>query len=240
MITLIDLGAMFWRSALGGNDPMLGYTQTIDLLDRFRGTRAIVCADSPRSERRERFECYKSNRKPKPQPALEALDGVITRAREWLPVAHCDGWEADDVICTLTGQAWPEDVRIIGSEKDFFVLMDERVFLVKADGTRIRANDCMDKFGVAPSQMTDWLAMVGDAADGVPGCPGIGPAAASKLLELYGDLDGILAAAKAGTISVPGLGPKKLGALAEWDPSMALELVRMRSDLPIRLEDLLW
>jgi 5'-3' exonuclease len=237
MVTLIDLGAMFWRNALGGSDPMQGYTQTIDLLTRFRGERAIVCADSPRSERKERHEVYKSN--PKPKEAVEALEGVMARAREWLPVAICDGWEADDVIATLTEQAWPEDVRIIGSEKDFYVLMDERVHLVKAGGTLVRANDCVDKFGVAPSQMTDWLAIVGDAADGVPGCPGIGPAGATTLLGIYGNLDAIRAAAKADAISVPGLGPKKLEALATWDPTMALELVRMRADLPLRLEDYL-
>lgn len=239
MITLIDLGAMFWREALGGSDPLRGYTASLDLLIRYRGQRAIICADSGRSIRKETHEVYKSNRKPKPPEAIECLRGVVERASNWLPVATCDGWEADDVICTLAAQAWPEKVRIVGSEKDFFVLMDDRVQLEKANGSLLTPIDCLDKFGVAPSQMTDWLAIVGDAADGIPGCPGLGPKAASDLLAQYGTLDAVLKAAKDFAIAIPGLGEKKLESLRQWDPTMALELVRMRHDLPLDLMSIL-
>lgn len=240
MITLIDLGAMFWREALGGSDPLRGYTASLDLLQRHRGTRAVVCADSPRSIRKETHEVYKSNRKPKPKEAIECLEGVMARASQWMPIAQCDGWEADDVVATLCEQAWPEPVRIIGSEKDFFCLIDDRVQLVKANGMVIAAKECLDKFGVAPSQMTDWLAIVGDAADGIPGCPGLGPAAAEALLQEYGSLPAILEAAQLGTIVIPGLGQKKLEALKTWDPTAALDMVRMRRDLPLKLDELLW
>lgn len=243
VITLIDLGAMFWREALGGNDPLRGYEASLDKLQRYRHERAVVCADSPRSARKEAFEGYKAQRKPKPKEAVEALEGVIARVTAWgMPVAQCDGWEADDVVCTLTGQAWPRQTRIIGSEKDFFVLMNEWVTLVRDNGSVITANDCVDKFGVAPSQMTDWLAMVGDAADNIPGCPNCGPDRASKLLSLFGTIAEVKAAVSDGRLvhgTLKGIGEKTLASLHEWDPTLALDMVRMRDDLPIDLATIL-
>jgi DNA polymerase-1 len=242
MVTLFDLGAEFWRNAHGGSEPMLGYEQTLERLDWYRREcpRFIVCADSPRSIRKEMHETYKANRKPKPQPAVEALQGVIERVRAWgLPLVQVDGWEADDVIATLTHQAWPEAVQIIGSEKDFFCLIDdERVFLVGKNGP-IDGNACFDKFGVAPTQMLDWLALVGDAADGVEGCESCGPARASALLEKFDSLSGILAASDDDILAIPGVGKKTLAALRAWDPKKTFELLTMNCRLPIDLQEIL-
>lgn len=243
VVQLIDLGELFWREALGGNDPMRGYDESLGRLMQFRGVRAIVCGDSPRSIRKERHESYKSNRKPKPPEAVDALEGVIARARTFMPVVIVDGWEADDVIATLTYQLWPGAVRIWGSEKDFYTLMQEdRVELVRSNGQVVTPEDCFTKFGVAPSQMVDWLALVGDAADGIQGCPHCGPARASALLGQYGTLNEVLEAAESGALqqgTIPGVGPKTIEALKAWSPDKALELVRMNDSLPIRVEDYL-
>jgi len=243
MVTLVDLGAEFWRNALGGKEPLKGYETTLDTLDYLRradrANRTVVCGDSPRSIRRETHPVYKSNRTPKPQPAVEALCGVIARVRDWgMPLVIVDGWEADDVICTLCNQAWPEDVRIVGSEKDFFCLIDERVTLLGRQGP-IGINACRDKFGVAPSQMTDWLALVGDTADCIPGCDSCGPVRATDLLERFGSIAGIAEATDAEILQIRGVGAKTLAGLRAFVAGPTLDMLRMRDDLPIVLTDIL-
>lgn len=245
MITLMDLGQAFWTESFGGSKAMLGYEVVLERIDWYRREcpRFIVCCDSPRSVRKEKEPTYKANRKPKPADAVQALEGVIQRAKEWgVPLAMVDGWEADDVIATLTRQAWPEDVQILGTEKDFFCLIDDgRVCLVGKNGP-ITSADCVHKFGVEPFQMLDWLALVGDASDGIAGCEGWGPAKATALLTRFGSLE--KAKGEAGFDSlqagdIPGLGEKTLASFREWDPSKAIELITMNDRLPIDLYEIL-
>lgn len=241
MIHLIDLSAMFWRNALGGKDPIQGYNLTIDGLLPYRGTRAILCLDSPSSKRKEANPEYKSNRPPKPEPAILALRAVEDRAREWgTPVARVDGWEADDVIATIVDQAWPEEVTIVGSEKDFYSLLahDHVVELIGPNGP-VGAEQCVTKFGVRPHQMTDWLALAGDAADGIPGCPHCGPGRATTLLRKFETMAAIKAATYDEIIELDGIGPKTAAAIQDWDPEPTLDMVRMRTDLPLSLVKIL-
>lgn len=239
MITLYDLSAEFWRNALGGKDPMGGYERTMDRLRDFTG-RIIVCCDSPRSVRREKAASYKSNRPPKPPEAIDALRAVEQRiADNGTPVALVDGWEADDVIATLCAQAWPEQVNVTGAEKDYYALLaHEHVTLFGPKG-RVEAADCERKFGVQPHQMTDWLALAGDASDGVPGCPGVGMGRATDLLVRFGDIKTIKAASRVELESVRGIGKNTVFAIQEWDPTESLDMVTLRSDLPLSLVELL-
>lgn len=241
MIHLIDLSAWFWRNALGGKDPRQGYDLTIDALLPYRGKRAVLCLDSPRSVRKEKSPEYKSNRPPKPESAILALRSVEARACEWpLPLATVDGWEADDVIATLAEQAWPEEVTIVGSEKDFYSLLqfDHVIGLIGPNGP-VGAAQCMTKFGVEPRQMTDWLALAGDAADGIPGCPHCGPGRATTLLRKFETLAAIKAATYDDLVEIDGIGPKTATAIQDWDPEPTLDMVRMRTDLPLSLVEIL-
>jgi DNA polymerase-1 len=244
MITLMDLGQEFWRESFGGAKAMLGYEAVLEKIDWYRREcpRFIVCCDSPRSVRKEKHETYKANRKEKPQDAIEALGGIIQRATDWgVPVVMVDGWEADDVIATLTRQAWPEEVQILGTEKDFYCLIDdERVCLVGKNGP-ITSADCEHKFGVSPSQMLDWLALVGDASDGVAGCEGWGPAKATALLRKFGSILWALRANDEDITGIEGakIGPKTLASFRAWDPGKAVELITMNDRLPIDLYEIL-
>ena len=221
---------------------MLGYEHTLETLDWYRHEypRIVVCADSPRSARKDMDPKYKSNRKPKPKPGIEALEGVLARIKAWgMPLVMVDGWEADDVIATLTTQAWPELVQIIGTEKDLYCLIDDsRVGLVGKRGP-IDSAGCYDKFGVSPSQMLDWLALVGDASDGVEGCEDVGQVKATALLEHFDNLAGILAAEDNEILAVDGVGKKTLNGLRAWDHEKTLSLLRMNTDLPIDLYEIL-
>lgn len=240
-LVLIDHGAAFWTAYYGtGGSAVDAYSLTIDRIQFYAREypRTVLCCDHPKLKRKEWHEGYKSNRKPKPEDAIDALVSVAERVKAWgVPVVQCEGYEADDVIATLVAQAWPEDVRIIGSEKDFFCLLCDTVRLVGKAGF-ITANDCITKFGVAPSQMSDWLALVGDAADAIPGCPGCGPGRATALLERFGTIEGIRAATDEEILSVAGVGKKTLAGLREWDPTLARKLVKLLADAPINLSNL--
>jgi len=240
MLTLIDLGAEFWRNYFGSKSAVVAYELTLEHVDWFRRDcpRTVVCCDSPKSVRKEWFEGYKSNRPPKPKEAVDALVAVQRRIASWgVPVVLCDGYEGDDVLATLTGQAWIEEVRIIGSEKDLFALIAPNVRLMGRTGP-IGANECMEKFGVEPAQMTDWIALVGDATDAIPGCPNCGPGRASDLLTRFGSIAGIQAATDEDILSISGIGKTTLGSLRAWDPELALRLVRLIDDVPVSLGEL--
>ncbi len=241
MLALIDLGAEFWRNYFGSRSALAAYELTLERIDwhRHADCRMVVCCDSPKSLRKEWFPGYKSNRDPKPADAIESLIAVQDRVRSWgIPVVQCEGYEADDVVATLAQQAWPEDVRIIGSEKDFFCLICDTVALVGKHGL-IGSNECYEKFGVLPTQMSDWLALVGDASDAIPGCPNCGPGRATDLLERFITLDGVRSATDTEILSVRGIGKKTLESLRAWDPTLAQRLVKLLDDAPVTL-DRLW
>lgn len=240
MLTLIDLGAEFWKNYYATGSGVDAYSLTIDRIQFYvkEWRRVVVCCDSPKSKRKEWCPTYKSNRKPKPEDGVDALVSVPERVKAWgVPVVQCDGYEADDVIASLVAQAWPEEVQIIGSEKDFFCLICDSVRLVGKAGY-ITANDCMTKFGVAPSQMQDWLALAGDAADAIPGCPGCGPSRATTLLENFGSIEGIRAARDEDILALPGIGKKTLDGIRSWDPTMARKLIKLLDDAPVSLVEL--
>lgn len=241
MITLVDLSAEFWKNYFGSRSAVTAYELTLDRVEWYHrdGKRTIICCDSPKSKRREWFDGYKSNRPPKPEDAIDSLVGVQTRVAAWgCPIVSSEGFEADDLIAALAKQAWPEEVRIIGSEKDLYVLISDTVHLIGKNGP-VHANDCYAKFGCLPNQMTDWLALVGDAADCIPGCPSCGPGRAASLLERFETIAGIQAASDDDILSVPGVGKKTLACLREWDPTLALRLVRLLDDAPVKLSELL-
>jgi len=244
MLTLVDLGAIFWEFRFGTGSSVEAYSLTLDKIQFYirNWPKVVVCCDSPKSKRKEWCPDYKSNRKPKPTDGIEALESVPDRVRAWgNPVVQCEGYEADDIIAALVAQSWPEEVQIVGSakgcEKDFYCLLDDRVRLVGSVGY-ITANDCVTKFGVAPSQMQDWLALVGDAADAIPGCPGIGPSKATLLLEMFGTIEGVKAASDEELLALPKFGKKTVESIRSWDPTMARKLVKLLDDAPVSLAEL--
>lgn len=240
MLALIDIGAEFWKNYFGSRSAVTAYELTLERIDWYRHVdcRTVVCCDSPKSKRKEWFDGYKSNRPPKPPEAIESLIAVQQRAATWgVPVVQCEGYEADDIVATLASQAWPEEVHIIGSEKDFFCLISDTVRLIGKHGP-IESNECFEKFGVLPYQMTDWLALVGDTADAIPGCPHCGPGRATDLLERFETLDNIRAATDEEILEVHGVGKKTLESLRAWDPALALRLVKLLDDAPVSLERL--
>ena len=143
---------------------------------------------------------YKANRAPMPPDLAEQIP-LVHEACEALgvPILTHDRYEADDVIGTLARRAAADglDVALVTGDKDFFQLVGDsvRVFNPRDEGAWYDAEGVKEKFGVAPEQVVDVLALMGDAIDNVKGVPGIGEKGARELIATHGSLDALLAAA---------------------------------------------
>src|SRR5271154_1691654 len=160
--------------------------------------RIAVVFDAPgRTFRDDLFDQYKAHRTPMPddlraqiQPLLEAVEAM------GLPLLRVAGVEADDVIGALAKQAAEAgyDVLISTGDKDMAQLVDARVGLINTmSNTRLDRAGVKAKFDVFPEQIIDYLALVGDSSDNIPGITGVGPKTAAKLLNQYGQLDNLIA-----------------------------------------------
>jgi 5'-3' exonuclease len=235
MLTLVDLSGCFWPCYYSSKSGSEAYHLTMAQITGTTETcpRTIVCAEGRRPIRFEWASDYKANRPEKPAEARESLVHVIDDLCEaGIPLVSVDGCEADDAIATLVGQA-REPVQIISIDKDLAALLSDTVTMV-INGKLFGPAECFAKFGVRPDQIRDFLALTGDSADNIKGCPGIGAKKAAALLTKFGTLD----AARAATNDELALGPKTLAQFRDWDPTLALKLVTLITDAPIHINDI--
>ncbi len=150
---------------------------------------------------------YKAQRKEMPEelakqiPYVKALTLTLG-----LAAIEQNGVESDDLLasCAVQRAAKGDEVLIVSSDKDFAQIVSDRIQLLlpppsvqpKLGWRRIDAAGVKDKFGVLPSQIADYLALMGDASDNIPGLSGVGPKTAAKWLASHGSLEGLIAAAE--------------------------------------------
>ncbi len=182
---------------------IFGFLNTLlDLIRREKPDHLAVAFDLGGSkERRELFEEYKANRLETPEGILLAVPYIkqILEAMH-IPVIELEGWEADDLIGTLAKQAEKEnfDVFMVTADKDFAQLVDEHIFLYKpsrsGNGIEIwNVDKVKEKFGVErPEQVIDYLGMMGDSVDNIPGLPGVGEKTAKKFIAQFGSMENLL------------------------------------------------
>src|ERR671924_1499279 len=180
---------------------------------------------------------YKANRAPMPDELAVQIP-MVHAACEALgvPILNSERYEADDVIGTLATKAAAAgfDVAIVTLDKDFFQLVHDgiKVYNPRDDGTWYDAEGVKERFGVAPSQVVDVLALMGDSIDNIKGVPGIGEKGARDLIASYGSLDALLA--RAGEVSNKRY---REGLLAHTeDARQSRELARIRTDVPIAFQ----
>jgi DNA polymerase I len=177
---------------------------------------------------------YKANRTPMPDELAEQIP-MVHAACEALgvPILTSERYEADDVIGTLALKAADAgfDVAIVTMDKDFFQLVRDgvRVFNPRDDGTWYDAAGVKEKFGVAPQQVVDVLALMGDTIDNIKGVPGIGEKGARELISQYGDLENLLAHADAVKNKRSREGLQQHADAARE----SRELARIRTDVPV-------
>lgn len=236
MLTIIDLGHVFWRNWYAAKSDVGAYERTIEACMGLHHERPdiLVACDSPHLIRRDIYPQYKANREAKPASAIDSLTSVENRVEDWgIPVVRADGYEADDVIatvCEMTVRLLGE-AEIVSNDKDLYQLICPQIRM-RVGPQSVGADECKAKFGVRPDQMRDWLALVGDTADNIPGCPGVGPGRASDLLAKFGSLQAITGASPGELSSVRGIGEKTISGLQLWD-MRSFELVSLRKDVPL-------
>ena len=161
---------------------------------------AVVFDAKGRSFRNELFADYKANRPSMPDDLRKQIAPIhdIIRAMG-LPLLIIDGVEADDVIGTLAREATAtkRDVVISTSDKDIAQLVSEHVTLIDTmTDTRLDRDGVIAKFGVPPERIIDYLALMGDTSDNIPGVPKVGPKTAAKWIGEYGSLEEVIAHAQ--------------------------------------------
>ena len=185
------------------------------------------------------YDQYKANRPPTPEdliPQFPLIEQVVEGMR--IPKVVQDGYEADDLIATLTrmGREQGMAITIVSSDKDLMQLAGDGVCLLDTMKNKVFDPEAVQqKFGVMPAQLGDWLALCGDASDNVPGVPRIGPKTAAKLLEQFGDLETLLGS----TDQLKGMVKKNLQEYAD-QARLSRRLVELEShcELTISPRDL--
>ena len=179
--------------ALRGFFGMLGKVWSLAKPDH-----AVIVFDAPgKNFRHEKYPDYKANRPPMPDDLRVQIEPLMTILRDlgW-PLVSVPGVEADDVIATLAeaGRAQGMKTVIATGDKDMAQLVDGDITLINTMNNKFYDRDGVkEKYGVYPERIIDYLALMGDKVDNVPGIEKCGPKTAAKWIDLYGDLDGVKA-----------------------------------------------
>src|SRR5580693_1578803 len=169
----------------------------VKLAQDFAGARLAIVFDAPgRTFRDDLFEAYKSHRPPMPGDLRAQIEPLLAILKaQGHPLLRIEGVEADDVIGTLArrGEAAGRQVIISTGDKDMSQLVNDAITIVNTmTGSRLDRAGVKAKFDVWPEQIIDYLALVGDASDNIPGVPKVGPKTAAKWLAKYRTADGII------------------------------------------------
>ena len=210
------------------------------LMDDFAPEDMAVVFDAPgKTFRDELYDEYKANRPPMPDDLRSQVEPLLkTIETMGIPMLRVEGVEADDVIGTLAREASAtgRDTVISTGDKDLAQLVDGHVTLVNTmDGTTLDRDGVRKKFGVDPEQIVDYLALIGDSSDNIPGVPGVGPKTAAKWLNEYRDLETLKT--HAGDISGK-VGERLRDALGIVDLSKELATIRCDIALPAKAHEL--
>ena len=192
-----------------------------------------------RTFRDDLYDKYKANRPPMPDDLGSQIEPLLEAIRAWgWPLLQIDGVEADDVIGTLALQADRRGMRCVIStgDKDLTQLVTPRVTLVNTmSNEKLDPEGVKAKFGVPPGRMLDYLTLVGDSVDNVPGVEKVGPKTAAKWMAQYGSLEEVMSHAA----EIGGAVGENLRKALAWLPK-ARELLAVKCDveLPFDLEEL--
>ena len=243
-VLLVDLSSIahpIWH--VSGQEPYQDHTsqRTAAIVRKlaYDHPHTAICCDAPGSFRKDADPTYKANR-----PAQEAaLHHQIDLAREALeadgfPVWSVEGYEGDDLIATAVKELSStiecgQHVLIASADKDLLALVSDRVEVHSTrTGDRIGPAEVIEKLGVSPCQVKDYLTLVGDASDNIKGANGIGPKTAAALLGTFGNLDEVYGAIDTGDAFLKSA---QLDSLEELRPRLdaVRALVQMRTDVPL-------
>tara|TARA_B100000941_G_scaffold78546_1_gene53667 strand:+ start:425 stop:3109 length:2685 start_codon:yes stop_codon:yes gene_type:complete len=209
------------------------------LIDHPDSPLAVVFDAKGKTFRHDMYPEYKANRPPMPEDLIQQIEPIHRIiSLMGIKLIMIPGVEADDVIGTLAEQARQKKLNTVIStgDKDMTQLVNDNVSVVNTmSGELLDENGVMNKFGVGPELITDYLALIGDKSDNVPGVDKVGPKTAVKWLKEYKNIEGI----KKNAESISGkVGESLRSSLETLD--LAHELVKIKTDVPLEIgiEDL--
>lgn len=221
---------------------IFGFCNTLhEILQKENPTHIAVCFDPKGGTfRHEMYAEYKAKREAQPEDitlSIPIIKEIIEAYR--IPVFEVPGFEADDVIGTLSRMATEQGFTtyMMTPDKDYGQLVTDKVFMyrpaLKGNGFEVRGvKEICEKYGIqSPCQVIDLLALEGDAIDNIPGCPGVGPKTAAKLIGEFGSVDNMLANAA----SIKGALGERIRANAD-NIRFSRELARIRTDVPVEVD----
>ncbi|WP_069632925.1 DNA polymerase I [Campylobacter pinnipediorum] len=208
ILTIIDTFGFFFRlyyamphlkNKQGNPSGMIsGFASFINnLKDEFESDYIIFALDSKgKTLRHDIDNDYKANRSEPPKELKEQLPICIKMIEDMgLCAINKDGYEADDIIASAVKIAKSKDifVRVVTHDKDLYQLIDDGKVSIYSPITKIEhdSNSCLEKYGVRPEKILDFLALIGDTSDNIPGVKGIGAKGAKKLLDEFKDIEDI-------------------------------------------------
>jgi len=209
-----------------------------ELLKREQPTHIAVCFDpGGKTFRNDMYEAYKANREKTPEGILTAVP-YIKRILEAYRIAvfQVQGYEADDVVGTLSQQAQQQGffTYLVTGDKDFGQLVTDNIKILNPGKHEVLGvAEVNARYGIQnPLQLIDILGLMGDSADNIPGCPGVGPKTAEKLIQQYGSIENLLQH----TSELKGALKQKVEANAD-QIRLSKQLATIQTDIPITLDD---
>ena len=218
---------------------VFGFINTLqDLLKREQPSHIAVCFDPPggKTFRHENYPPYKANRDKTPEGILVAVPYIKRILQAYrIPIFEVEGFEADDVIGTLSHQAEQQGffTYMVTGDKDFGQLVTPNIKVYDPLKKEILGvKEVNDKYGIlSPKQLIDILGLMGDTADNIPGCPGVGPKTAEKLIQQFGSIENLLEH----TDELKGAQQQKVRDNAE-QIRMSKWLATIITDVPVTLD----
>lgn len=218
---------------------VMGFVNTLnEILTKEHPTHIGVAFDHGKTFRDEAFPAYKAQREETPEDiraSVPVIKDIITAMN--IPVLQADGFEADDVIGTLATKAGAAGIEtyMLTPDKDYGQLVRDNVFIFRprhgGGYETMGPKEVNEKYGLSsPNQVIDLLALMGDSADNFPGCPGVGPKTAAKLIGEFGSIDAMLA----NSSKIKGKLREKVEGAIE-DIRMSKFLATIRTDVPVEL-----
>lgn len=219
---------------------VMGFVNTLnEILTKEQPTHIGVAFDHGKTFRDEAFPAYKAQREETPEDIRASVPVIKTIIEAMhIPVLQMDGFEADDVIGTLATKAGAAGIKtyMLTPDKDYGQLVSDNVFIFRprhgGGYETMGPSEVCAKYELdSPTQVIDLLALMGDSADNFPGCPGVGPKTASKLIGEFGSIDNMLAS----TAKIKGKLREKVESAVD-DIRMSKFLATIRTDVPIDLD----
>ncbi|MEI8018578.1 MAG: 5'-3' exonuclease [Schlesneria sp.] len=240
-VVIVDLMNVLVRAWFAGAPSQIHAVKSLlftcaNIIERLNPSHLLFAGDGGHVQRSRLYPDYKAHRPPKPDGLAEqiALADQALEAIGW-PVIRAIGWEADDVAASLGVSIATKysDAVICSCDKDlcqFVGYPGIQIYHPWGEGSFLSVQQIREKFGINPDQIADYLALIGDTSDNIPGVNGIGPKTAAALLVRYGNLETVLEEAR--LLRIAGATCKKLREHAE-SARLSRRLIELERRIPI-------